>query len=162
MGISESIDRLVFPPNKNYLIRHESEKKIMRSLFKSVAAFLASAIFTSAALAAEHTKDSLDDVKAKLKEKKAVVLDVREKDEWDAGHLKDAELLPLSKIKAGADPKEAIKDLKKDTIIYTHCKAGKRALQAADLLKQKGYDVRALKQGYEELLKAGFEKAEKK
>ena len=134
----------------------------MRLIITSTAALLACAVFASAAPPAEHTKDSLDDVKAKVKEKKAVVLDVREKDEWDAGHLKDAALLPLSKIKEGADPKEAIKDLKKDTIIYTHCKAGRRALQAADLLKQKGYDVRALKQGYDELLKAGFEKAEKK
>ena len=45
--------------------------------------------------AQEHTKDSLDTVKKALAAKKAVLLDVREKSEWDAGHLKDARLLPL-------------------------------------------------------------------
>ena len=36
------------------------------------------------------------------------------------------------------------------------------ALTAADLLKKQGYDVRPLKDGYKDLLKAGFPKAEKK
>ena len=134
----------------------------MQLLTTSAAALVAFAFFLSAAPAAEHTKDALDDVKANLKAKKAVLLDVREKDEWDAGHLKVAEFVPLSLLKEGTHPKDAVKELKQETIIYCHCKAGKRALAAADLLKQKGYDVRPLKQGYEELLKAGFDKAEKK
>lgn len=109
--------------------------------------------------AVDHTKDTPADVQARLKEKKAVLLDVREQKEWDEGHIQGAVLLPLSKIEAGAELKEAIKDLKKDTIIYCHCRAGKRALSAAEKLMKQGYDVRPLKPGYEDLLKAGFEKA---
>ena len=37
--------------------------------------------------------------------------------------------------------------------------SGARSLIAQELLKKEGYDVRSLKQGYEDLLKAGFEKA---
>ena len=56
---------------------------------------LALAGLVSTLSAQEHTKDSLDTIKARLVDKKAVLIDVREQLEWDAGHLKDAKLLPL-------------------------------------------------------------------
>jgi rhodanese-related sulfurtransferase len=120
---------------------------------------LAASGASNMARAAEPTKDSVATVQKNLAEKKAVLLDVREQQEWDEGHLKDAQLAPLSKLQAGGDVKEFAKDLKKDTIIYCHCRAGRRALTAAELLQKAGYDVRPLKQGYEELLKAGLPKA---
>lgn len=111
------------------------------------------------ATAAEHTKDSLDKVKANLKDKKAVLLDVRDKDEWDEGHLADATLVPLVKLRKQESADELLKNVPKDKIVYTHCALGKRALSAADILKERGYDVRPLSAGYEELLKNGFPKA---
>ena len=54
---------------------------------------------------------------------------------------------------------ELLRGLPKDKIIYTHCKAGGRALVCGDILKKQGYDVRPLKPGYEALIQAGFEKA---
>ena len=112
-----------------------------------------------AASAAEHTKDSLDTVKKNLKEKKAVLFDVREQREWDAGHLRQALLVPLSKLRAGTDPASLVKDLKKDIIIYCHCRSGGRVLAATDIARKLGYDMRPLKFGYADLLEAGFEKA---
>ena len=50
----------------------------------------------------------------------------------------------------------------KDKIVYCHCGSGVRCLKAADELKKLGYDVRPLKPGYKDLLKAGFEPSEKK
>src|SRR5687767_8521968 len=100
----------------------------------------------------DHTKDSLETVKKNLQEQKAVLLDVREKSEWDAGHLQAAILVPLTKLKEGTDPKTIAKELDTKKIVYCHCKAGKRALTAAEILKKHGYDVRPLKQGYDELL----------
>lgn len=114
------------------------------------------------ARAADHTKDTPDEVKKALKDGKAVLLDVREKDEWDDGHLKDAKLLPLSTFKAGTKADEVAKVVAKDKIVYLHCGSGVRSLKAADELKNLGYDARPLKPGYKELLKAGFEPAEKK
>lgn len=108
--------------------------------------------------AVEHTKDTPDTVKKALADKKAVLLDVRERAEWDEGHLQGAQLLPLSKLK-GDDIKALLKDLPKDKPIYAHCKAGGRCLQAAEILIKQGYDVRPLKQGYADLLEAGFSKA---
>jgi phage shock protein E len=109
-----------------------------------------------------HTKDSLDTVKDNLKTGKAIIVDVREQNEWDAGHLKGAILAPQSKLKQESQLAEVLKGLPKDKIIYTHCRAGGRALTCGDILKKQGYDVRPLKPGYEALVEAGFEKSVEK
>ncbi len=118
-------------------------------------------LFASSLPAAEHTTDSLDTVKEKIKAKEAILVDVREKSEWEEGHVKDARFSPLSELKEDDSLEKLLKTLPKDKILYCHCRAGRRALTAADILKKKGYDVRPLKPGFEELIKAGFEKADK-
>lgn len=120
-----------------------------------VVAFVLAGI-QAAGPAAEHTRDSLDEVKQRLKDASAVLVDVREQKEWDAGHLDDARLVPLSRLKKGIDAETLGSELPKEKIIYCHCAGGVRCLPAADILKQQGYDVRPLKAGYKELLAAGF------
>lgn len=112
--------------------------------------------------ASEHTKDSLEKVKEGVEKKKAVLVDVREESEWKDGHIRGAHHLPLSWLGDSPDPEEVRKKLPKDKVLYVHCKSGGRCLIAADLLKEFGYDLRPLKAGYTDLLKAGFEKAEEK
>ena len=110
--------------------------------------------------AADHTKDSLETVKKQIADNKAVLVDVRELAEWDAGHVEGAVFAPLTKL---ADNKEAPavkKKLPKGKILYFHCKSGGRCRIAADLLKDEGFDIRPLKPGYKELIEAGFKKAE--
>lgn len=114
-----------------------------------------------AASAADHTKDTTDMVKKAIADDKAILLDVREKSEWNDGHLKDAKLLPLSVLQAGANVEDVAKIAPKDKIVYCHCGSGVRCLKAADTLKKLGYDVRPLKPGYADLLKAGFAPAPK-
>ena len=124
--------------------------------------FLAVALaigFALVAPAEEHTKDSLATVKETLGTKKAVLIDVREKQEWDRGHLRDAKLLPLSGLKDESKVLQMV--LPKDKAVYVHCRSGVRCLQAAEILRKQGYDARALKEGYQDLLQAGFPKAEK-
>ena len=108
-------------------------------------------------LAAEHTKDSLEAIKQATADKTAVLVDVREADEWREGHVKGATFLPLSELKE-ANAEAVAKKLPKDKIIYTHCRAGRRSLAAAELLEKLGYEVRPLKPGFEDILKAGFPK----
>jgi rhodanese-related sulfurtransferase len=132
----------------------------MISIRKAILSLLAAlAPSASSALAAEPTKDTLPQVRQNVEKKKAVLADVREKSEWDEGHVEGAVFLPLSELKAGVDPKQLAKKLPKDKIVYTHCAVGKRALAAGDILKKLGYEVRCLKPGYEQLLDAGFKKA---
>lgn len=136
---------------------------MVKQFFNGLALFLlTSGRLLFAQDAVTHTKDSLDAVKENLKSGKAVIVDVREQGEWDAGHLKGAILAPLSKLKNECQATELLKILPKDKVIYTHCKAGGRSLTCGDILKAHGYDVRPLKPGYDDLIKAGFEKAEGK
>jgi len=108
---------------------------------------------------AQHTTDSLDAVQQAVARQAAVLVDVREPEEWQEGHLAAARLLPLSTLERGASPQELAKLLPRDKIIYCYCLAGGRCAEAAAILKPLGYDVRPLKPGYPQLVKAGFPSA---
>ena len=91
----------------------------------SLALIMAISLSASPALAEpEHTKDSLDTVKHQVEEKKAVLLDVREQKEWDAGHVQGAVLVPLGDLaKKSKDPAflaELEKKLPKNKTVYCH------------------------------------------
>ena len=117
-------------------------------------------LLSSNVLGAEPTKDSLETVKKGLEEKKAVLVDVREKREWNSGYVDAAILLALSELQEGMSANALGQRLPEKTIIYTYCAAGVRSCIAADFLAEHGYDVRPLKPGYRDLLKAGFPPAE--
>jgi rhodanese-related sulfurtransferase len=108
------------------------------------------------ASAAGHTKDPLPAVQQAVTAGQAVIIDVREPDEWAGGHIAGARLVPLSTLEQGVDPARLAQLLPKDKIIYCHCLAGGRCLEAAAILGPLGYDVRPLKQGYPQLIQAGF------
>jgi phage shock protein E len=116
----------------------------------------------SVAFGEEHTRESLQSIKENIAAKKAVLVDVRDKQEWNKGHVEGAVLLPFSELRLPDRTPELLKDLPKDRILYTHCVVGMRSLKAAEILKKHGYDVRALKPGYDELIKAGFQAAKVK
>jgi molybdopterin/thiamine biosynthesis adenylyltransferase/rhodanese-related sulfurtransferase len=74
-----------------------------------------------------------------------ILIDVREQEEWEQGHIDGARLWPLSKIMQGVFP-----DLPHGAEIILHCQKGMRSLQAAQILKDKGFmDVTSLSGGYE-------------
>ena len=111
----------------------------------------------------EHTKDSLETVKATMAKKDAVLVDVREQREWDDGHIDGALLVPLSWLreesKGDKFAERLGEKLPAKKILYIHCRSGGRALTAAGILRKQGYDARPLKAGYDDLRKAGFSPA---
>jgi rhodanese-related sulfurtransferase len=109
--------------------------------------------------AAELSNDPLPIVQENVATHKAVLVDVREPGEWKEGHVAGAISLPLNSLENGADTSAVEQHLPKDKIVYTHCVMGVRALKAAKILEKLGYNVRPLAAGYEDLIKAGFEKA---
>ena len=113
-------------------------------------------VFSGIVCGAEHTTDTLEAVKEGVKTGKAVLVDVREADEWKDGHLKAARHLALSDLKKGVPAEELKKAIPAGSVVYLHCASGKRCLAAADILKKQGYDVRPLKDGFNALLKNGF------
>jgi rhodanese-related sulfurtransferase len=64
-----------------------------------------------------------------------VVVDVRRQDEYDAGHIPGAILIPNESI--GSDPPEALPDYNQIILIY--CRSGNRSKQAAQKLFDMGY-----------------------
>lgn len=113
-----------------------------------------------------YTSDPLDKVLAAMTSKQAILVDVREKREWDRGHIKGAILIPLSQIQeweskgiTQAEKAKLAKQLPKGSVVYCHCAAGARALPGGEGLKKLGYDARPLRSGYRALVEAGFPKS---
>src|SRR5215468_7824206 len=131
-----------------------STRLIKLLMISSLIAFIHSGVH-----AAELSNDPLSSVQENVATHKAVLVDVREPGEWKEGHVEGAILLPLSSLKNGGDISAVEHQLPKDKIVYTHCVMGVRALKAAKILERLGYNVRPLKAGYQDLVKAGFEKA---
>lgn len=65
----------------------------------------------------------------------AVVVDIREKKEFDEGHVVDAINIPLAKLK------QRVTELKKykDKPVIVVCKLGQQSADAARTLKEEGY-----------------------
>ncbi len=68
-------------------------------------------------------------------EKQAVIVDVREDDEWNEGHIAGAIHIPLNQLN------DHLSELQqyKDSTIITQCRSGKRSLKALELLKSAGF-----------------------
>jgi len=64
-----------------------------------------------------------------------VVVDVREREEYDAGHIPNAVLVPLSDLEKTAKIK--LPDKNKELLIY--CRSGRRSKIAAERLAKLGY-----------------------
>ena len=124
------------------------------------ALFLFAIAIAPALHAIEFTEDSLKVVKKTVDAKKATLVDVRSQKEWDKGHVAGAIFLPVTSLTDGLDEKKLAKALPKKGRYYIHCAVGIRATRAGEYLEERGYEVKVLKPGYQQLIEAGFKKAE--
>ncbi len=86
---------------------------------------------------AEYHKISAADAKARMDSgDELIVLDVRTQDEFDAGHIPGAILLPNETI--FDTPPDLLPDLEAEILIY--CRSGNRSAQAANKLVAMGYN----------------------
>ncbi len=82
-----------------------------------------------------------------------VLLDVRERDEWEKSHISGADYLGKGVIER--DIEEEIPDT--DTELVLYCGGGYRSALAADNLQKMGYtDVKSLKGGFRSWTEAGL------
>ena len=76
--------------------------------------------------------------------RKAQVIDVREKDTFDAGHILGARSMPYSMLKT------TIGSLRKDQPVYLYDQKKALSIRAANLLRKNGYtDIYILNGGYD-------------
>lgn len=98
--------------------------------------------------------EHLELLKQELAAGSAQLLDVREYNEWQAGHLKQAQLVPLSQLEGYQEPDDAEMDVK----TYIHCRSGQRVQLAKPILEELGFEeVIALSEGFADLAAYGFE-----
>ncbi len=96
---------------------------------------------------------SPSDAAAKSKSGGAVIVDVREKDEWDEEHIPNATHLSRGTIEL--DVEEKFPD--RNSMIICHCGGGGRSALAAESLQKMGYkNVRSMAGGLKASKAAGL------
>ncbi len=99
------------------------------------------------------TEISPEDAAAKLQNKEAVIVDVREKDEHDEEHIPHA--IHLSRGTVELDIEEKVPD--PNAIVVVHCGGGGRSALAAESLQKMGYkNVRSMAGGLKAWKAAGL------
>jgi rhodanese-related sulfurtransferase len=99
------------------------------------------------------TEISPQDAAANLNSGDAIVVDVRDKDEWDEGHIPGATHMSRGTIELEVE--ERISD--PDTMIICHCGGGGRSALAAETLQKMGYkNVRSMAGGLRAWKAAGL------
>ncbi|NSL50365.1 rhodanese-like domain-containing protein [Calidifontibacillus erzurumensis] len=77
--------------------------------------------------------------------RKAQLIDVREPNEYEAGHILGARNIPLTQLHA----RKA--EIRKDMPVYLYCQSGYRSARAAAILKRMGCkDISHLKGGFKQ------------
>ena len=77
--------------------------------------------------------------------RKAQLIDVREANEFEAGHILGARNIPMSQMKM------RMKEIRSDLPVYLYCQSGMRSGRAAQFLYRKGYkDLTQLQGGFKE------------
>ena len=99
------------------------------------------------------TEISPAEAASKLKSGEAVIVDVRDKDEWDEGHIPGA--LHMSRGTVELDIEEKVPDT--NAMIICHCGGGGRSALAAESLQKMGYkNVRSMAGGFKAWKAAGL------
>lgn len=79
---------------------------------------------------------SQEEAKEMMDTQDVLILDVREQDEYDSGHIPGAVLLPVGTITEDSAA-EIIPE--KDTTVLVYCRSGNRSKTAAQALAELGY-----------------------
>ena len=79
---------------------------------------------------------SQEEAKQKMNDQDVIILDVREVDEYNSGHIPGAVLLPLGTI--DKDSAAAVIP-EKDSVVLVYCRSGNRSKQASSILAELGY-----------------------
>ncbi|RZS29462.1 rhodanese-related sulfurtransferase [Herbihabitans rhizosphaerae] len=78
-----------------------------------------------------------------------ILLDVREQDEWDAGHAPGALHIPMGEVTARLD------ELPADDELYVVCRVGGRSARVTAFLNGNGWDARNVDGGMQSWHQAG-------
>ncbi len=103
-------------------------------------------------MTAETTETELDIGPAEASEKiaaDAVLIDVRQDYEWEAGRIADAEHIPLERLPAASE------EIDRDRPIVFVCRTGSRSALATQVFRASGYEAYNLAGGLEAWIEEG-------
>jgi len=87
-----------------------------------------------------------------MRDSGAFILDVREPDEWNAGHIPGATLIPLGELAS------RVNEVPKDQEVVVVCRSGNRSQQGRDILLSAGFtQVTSMAGGLNQWSAAGLE-----
>ena len=88
---------------------------------------------------------------AQMQSEGAFILDVRQPDEWEEGHIEGATLIPLDQLE------NRLNEIPKDSKVVVVCRSGNRSAQGRDLLLLNGFtQVTSMAGGMNAWLSAGL------
>jgi len=134
----------------------ESISRMLRIGFENIKGYLEGGMQTW--LASERKIEKINSIDAdtfeeEIKSKKYTLLDVRNKTEYENGHVKGALHFPLSGLQANYS------ELQTDTEYMIYCGGGYRSMIASSILKSKGYhQITNIYGGWAKIKNTGVEK----
>jgi rhodanese-related sulfurtransferase len=87
---------------------------------------------------------------ATLREHGAILLDVRNPDEWEGARVPDVPLIPLAELPGRVD------EVPQGEPLYVICAGGGRSAKAAELLRSQGVDAVNVAGGTRAWIEAGY------
>lgn len=78
------------------------------------------------------------------------IVDVRNPDEWDAGHIEGADHVPMDQVRSRQD------EIATDRTVVAVCRSGARSGDVAAALRRAGYDAENLEGGLQAWSRAGL------
>lgn len=137
------------------LSNHKSALLLLVSVLLSAAllgacAPVAEKTAQSAAGSAVYSEISVDQAAAR-QSAGALMLDVRQPDEWNEAHIEGATLIPLGELQ------NRLSEVPKDREIVVYCRSGNRSQTGAEILAKAGYSgVTSMAGGITDWQAAGY------
>lgn len=119
-----------------------TKKNVLNAFLMALAATI---LFFQSGMANRLSKHHIKPEEAvqSMKAGEGIFVDVRERDEVDAGMVEGARWIPLSGLKENSSSTEAeLAKLDRSKEILLYCRSGNRSGQAASILEKRGFKVR--------------------
>ena len=94
---------------------------------------------------------TVDQVNELRKQPNVVLIDVREPNEYAAGHIPEATLIPQGQVE------QRLAEIPKDKQVVLVCRSGRRSGEVTKVLTDKGYDAQNMAGGMLKWTAAGFD-----
>lgn len=93
---------------------------------------------------------TVEEANRRTTQENAAILDVRESEEWRAGHTPGAIHIPLGELE------QRLSELPRDRPLVAACRSGSRSAGATRILRERGYDAANLAGGIKAWRRAGL------